>query len=426
MRHRSIKLCEMKRVKIIYSVLLGLSYFFSTGQQIGNYVTNGNFENLKPNAVYPNIFAAPPVYIGWSSIDTTKNGFFSHHSSFGNSPSNSPGACDVQVARSGSGFVRNTVYIENSPGRGYFRNKLKAPLSAGVSYCVKYYVNVRECQPVGIDSYGAFFGNNFLDSINDPYQTLTAIIPQVENPIGNFVTDSVGWTLITGTFTALGNEKYMVLGNFKTSQSTGTIALINPVPSFKFCDVNIDDASVMEINGEAYAGPDKLIYPDDSTFIGRQPDYAVDPYCIWYKLPNTSIAIDTISGLWVKPAVTSTYIVRQELDCGSIKWDTVVVVIDTLPRTYVGLEKQTSFSESIMLSPNPTSGNLNVSFSAATGDGLNKYHIVSALGQILREEDVELTKSTFIIQTSDLLPGLYQIYFMTQFGVLTKKFVKTN
>jgi hypothetical protein len=41
-------------------------------------------------------------------------------------------------------------------------------------------------------------------------------------------------------------------------------------------------------------------------------------------------AIDTISGMWVKPLTTTTYVVKQELECNSVKWDTVVVYINPL------------------------------------------------------------------------------------------------
>lgn len=411
---------HMKTKNLILTCIIGLAFNNVAAQHIGNYVTNGNFETLRPNALYPNFFASPPAYQGWSSIDTTRNGFFSHHAAFGNSPSNSPFSCDIQIARSGTGFVRNTVYIENMTNRCYFRNELKATLRPGVAYCVKYYVNLRECQPIGIDAFAAYFSDSSLDTISSQCQALTYLSPQIQNPPGNFVIDSVGWTLITGTFTAVGNERFMVLGNFLTSQSTGTIALTNPVSSFLFCDVNIDDASVTELNGAAYAGPDKLIYAGDSTFIGRQPDWAIDPGCIWYKLPNMTTSIDTISGLWVKPIVTSTYVVRQELDCSSVKWDTVVVRINT---NLVDIDKLKALADEITLAPNPTSNNLKITLGMQTISDFSSYEIVNALGQIILKG--QLQKNTADISTQDIAPGLYDIKLVCEFGTVTKKFVKT-
>lgn len=411
----------MRTIKIILLYLFfGLSLLVR-GQQIGNYVSNGSFEYLRPNAVWPSTFAFPPVFFGWSGIDTNQNGFFPHHSYFGNSPSNSTWGCDIQSARTGSGFVMNTVYIENSASRGYFRNKLKAPLINGVPYCVKYFVNVRKCQPTGIDAFGAFFGDNLLDTISNPYQAQISLVPQIENPLGNFVTDSVGWTLISGTFTAVGNERYIVLGNFKASQNTGTIALTNPVNSSQWCDVNIDDVSVIEINLPAYAGPDQLIYSGDSAFIGRQPDFATDTGCIWYKLPNMTMSLDTISGIWVKPTTTSTYVVRQELDCSPIKWDTVVVTIST---NFVGFDKLQNLSDNINLFPNPTLGNLSISdFSSSD---ISSFSISNCLGQNVLNGDIIQKNNLIIIETSELESGLYQIHLKTQYGIVTKKFVKTN
>ena len=134
-------------------------------------------------------------------------------------------------------------------------------------------------------------------------------------------------------------------------------------------------------------------------------------------------ALDTISGLWVKPSVTSTYVVRQELDCSSVKWDTVVVTIN---HNLVGLDNLQSISDNISLFPNPTSGNLSVSFSGSVPTDITSYSIIDNLGQVIREEEIDLKKSSFIVSTSDLVNGLYQIHFKTQFGIVTKKFVKLN
>jgi hypothetical protein len=50
-----------------------------------------------------------------------------------------------------------------------------------------------------------------------PYQ------PQVENPQGNILTDSLNWTKISGIFTAQGGENYLTIGNFKDSTNTTII-----------------------------------------------------------------------------------------------------------------------------------------------------------------------------------------------------------
>jgi hypothetical protein len=128
--------------------------------------------------------------------------------------------------------------------------------------------------------------------------------------------------------------------------------------------------------------------------------------------------IDTISGLWVKPTITSTYVVRQQLDCSPLKWDTVVVFIDA-----VGLQDLKWHTDNINLFPNPTTDNITISFTQSNAD-IRFYSIINNLGQTIREGNLVLIDKSFILQTSELDPGIYQVHFKTSAGTVTKQFVK--
>lgn len=217
---------------------------------------------------------------------------------------------------------------------------------------------------------------------------------------------------------ANGTEKYLLLGNFLDLNTVTTASINTPFFPQTWTDLLIDDVSCIEINLPAYAGPDKSCIPGDSVFIGRQPDFAIDSGCVWYKLPNMTTAIDTISGLWVKPTTTSTYVVRQELDCSPLKWDTVVVYINV-----VGLHDLNWYSDNITLFPNPTSDNITISVSSTIPD-FSGFSIFNNLGQRIREGYIVLKDKSFTLQTSDLDPGIYQVHFKTPSGKVTKQFVK--
>src|SRR5690606_6386367 len=141
-------------------------------------------------------------------------------------------------------------------------------------------------------------------------------------------------------------------------EDTDTL-IINPthLPTV-YTNLGIDDVSCIEMNLPAYAGRDTTILNGDSVYIGREKDFATDPYCVWYKLPDTANAIDTISGLWVKPSVTTTYVVKQELECSSLKWDTVVVNV----KNDVGLQELIANSRqfAVEMFPNPASDMITV------------------------------------------------------------------
>ncbi len=195
-----------------------------------------------------------------------------------------------------------------------------------------------------------YIGNSTLDTITHCTVPLTYLNPQIQNTTG-IITDTLNWIPISGTFTSVGDEKYLVLGNFKSPTLTNTLLINTPTLSFMTNDVYIDDVSLIEMDLPAYAGPDKYVVAGDSVYIGRESDVEIDESCIWYQMtsPTTSITIDTIAGLYVKPVVTSTYVVRQQLWCSGVKWDTVVVHMD-----FVGLEEQNLDKQwDIDLFPNP-------------------------------------------------------------------------
>jgi hypothetical protein len=84
----------------------------------------------------------------------------------------------------------------------------------------------------------------------------------------------------------------------------------------------IDDVSVIDCSNVPFAGHDTVIHLTDSVFIGSHKTLL--PYT-WYKLDTTTIPIAIGSGgIWVKPTVTTSYVLVQKL-CGVTKMDTVKV-----------------------------------------------------------------------------------------------------
>ncbi len=404
---------RMDRIKIFFIYIsVGLSFLNFRGQQIGNYLSNGSFENL-----YDCNGQSLLKVKNWLSIDSIGYGAAFMSTCNNKVPWN---ANTYQIPRTGNTYMLSTLYWYNN-GRGYLKNRLKATLQLGKVYCVKFYVNIANTSPFGMDGFGIFFGNNTIDTITLINSPLSYLSPQVKNPIGSVIKDTLNWVSITGTFVANGTEKYALLGNFLADNAITTGSIGGTHYPQNWTDVCIDDVSCIELNLPAFAGSDKVINIGDSTFIGRQSDFAIDPGCIWYKLPNMTTSIDTISGLWVKPTTTTTYVVRQQLDCSPLKWDTVVVTINT---NLVDIAKIQWFSDNISLFPIPTSDNLNISFPSQLD--IQNFNISNSLGQIIREEEIEIKNASYNIQTSDLKNGIYQIHFKTQFGVVTKKFVKTN
>jgi hypothetical protein len=188
------------------------------------------------------------------------------------------------------------------------------------------------------DGFGFYFDNGtYLPSMN--------VTAQVENPSFNYLTDSVGWMEVSGTFIATGDEEYLNLGNFRKLQSNYIPTANDPQNGYYASAYYIDDVSVIESDLPAFAGNDTaLLNPGDSLYLGRPAEIGLE--CVWYNWAGDSIG--TGAGIWITPQHTAPYIVEQNL-CGTIKRDTVYVSVGT------GVESDAAL-QGMKVFPNPCEG----------------------------------------------------------------------
>ncbi|MBA2612399.1 MAG: T9SS type A sorting domain-containing protein [Bacteroidetes bacterium] len=376
-----------------FLMLVAFLFFFSGKAQIANYVNNGGFETLLTSSVTSGFDAVKY----WGPLDTNQTASFLFSEVSGTVPYCSTG---FQFPRSGGNFIL-TQFFCNTCGRFYPRNRLKQNLQAGKTYCAKYYVVNTNNNRVAIDKFGMCFGDSSMDTITKCMGQLTYLNPQVENTTG-IITDTLNWIPITGTFVATGNEKYMVIGNFRSNAATNTLQLNTPL-STQSADIYVDDVSVIDLNLPAYAGPDIYGIPTNMVYLGRPQDVGIDEACIWYKLPNTTTAIDTAAGITVTVAsVTNTYMVKQDI-CGLIKYDTVIVYASG-----VGLVNSSAVDNSLKMYPNPATDGLNIECAILNNENI-QFEIVNSLGQLVRVEEIVFKNNVVIINTKELKNGVYRL-----------------
>jgi hypothetical protein len=399
----------LNKSKLGFKLILFFLFTKLSNAQIANYVNNGGFEICGYCASTPSVANAKH----WGAIDTNKYmGIFLSKVYF---PYSIPvSSFAYQWPKSGNNILLSTLFFKpntNQTGRGYPRNTLKQILQSGHTYCVKVYYSITNQSSYGGDGLGAYFGNNTLDTITKCDKPIVYLTPQIQNPTNNLLIDTLSWSLLTGTFVANGTEKYMMLGNFKSDVTTNTV-MINPtnLPGV-FCEILYDDVSVIDIDLPAFAGPDIWGIPFNTVYLGRPQDVGIDEACMWYKLPNTTTAIDTAAGITVTVGITTnTYIVRQEI-CGNVKWDTVIVYPSAL-----GLVSSSGVENSLKIYPNPANDILNIEFVTLSGvEACNtKYSIINSLGQVIKEEDLQPTQQAngsvaATINTKELANGVYSI-----------------
>ena len=398
--------------------------FVCVHAQVANFVTNGGFEEYYSCTFgpYSNVIMKAK---GWRNIDSSFYGCVQfYHKCSGVVPSD---GFNYQYPYKGSGFGTSSMLCQPPAcsvvgNRCYIRNRLKSNLISGKTYCVKVHYNVRDISSYGIDSFGAYFGGDQLDTIKYPWIPLTYLSPQVQNSQGQYATDTMNWKLLTGTFVATGVEKHMVIGNFNSDAATGKV-FINPTNPAVALDMYIDHVSCIDVDLPAFAGNDTSCIPGTTIYLGRQRDVGIDEACMWYKLPiiitPTTPALDTAAGIWVSPTQTSTYVVRQEI-CGNVKWDTVIVYKDA-----VGFGELLYKNEELKIFPVPANQSIELQVSNIhLFSDFTSVSIHNSFGQLIREEDILFKTEKTLISTSSLPNGVYSLCLKNaRQETLSKKFV---
>jgi hypothetical protein len=151
-----------------------------------------------------------------------------------------------------------------------------------------------------------------------------------------------------------------------------------------------------------FAGRDTTILPGDSLLIGKPADDNwLEEKFIWYKLPSMT-AIDTATGFWVKPVVTSTYIVKQEI-CGYTIWDTIVIKIKEDDTRLAKLR-----SESLRIYPSPVTDRLTIKVeNSGWYEDFKNITVCDGLGRTVYEGNLSPGEPEIQLDVSGLREGLY-------------------
>lgn len=118
---------------------------------------------------------------------------------------------DIQTPRTGGAY--SGIHLAGGDWREYIEVKLKEPLTSGNLYCIEFYVSLFEYSYAAVDAVGMYISLDSIYTIGSGLETLP-YTPQINNPEGNILLDSLGWTKVSGTYTAIGGEQFITIGNF--------------------------------------------------------------------------------------------------------------------------------------------------------------------------------------------------------------------
>ena len=180
-----------------------------------------NAQNLVPNPgiEFLTTYRCPYLIDNWYSPNSETTDFLSACSGqtpynyFGiQDPFDGIGYCGI---RTYSGPEEWSMY---SQYREYLAVKLIQPLERDYIYKVSFKYSVADNAGYTCDRLGIFLSE---DSIQG-FKVLN-YIPQIENPAGIFLTDSVNWNTISGDYIANGGEEFIAIGNFYPDNQTSAI-----------------------------------------------------------------------------------------------------------------------------------------------------------------------------------------------------------
>ena len=391
------------------SCLLALSVPVKLTAQV-NYVQNGGFETLVDTCVLVGNIKHRTVF--WDTLRTGGGGIAYLCSNCSTvSGANTPMCANgsYQWPRTGINMVHFAcLYVDPSNTwprvRAYVQNEMRAPLIKDHTYCVRFYVNMANKSRYALTEIGAYLDDG---TISAPPWGVALATPQVASPKNVYISDTLGWTEVQGTFVANGTEKYLTLGNFKsTAQTTYSTMPIVPFFTSAYSFYYFDDVSVIDADLEAFAGRDTFYTnPGDSVFIGRASEVGLDDRCTWYKLPNVTTPVaSSVAGMYIQPQGVEQYMVRQEI-CGNVKYDTVTV--------YPGVLNVNDFLHSpLKLWPQPCSGSFELLLPM---QGEYTVNIHNALGRLVHTQTLNQSRTVVTIET--LPPGVYSLTVLSDNGL---------
>jgi hypothetical protein len=384
-----------------------------------NFVQNPSFEELDTCSV--NGFVHPPKY--WDTLRAGGGGFPQICSLCGPYFLTVPttGAASYQVARTGNNYTYLDVWkgAPIGPGyiyeRSYIQNEFHDKLVQGHTYCVTFCTSLMNESKYAITEIGAYLDDG---SVFTPFFGVSTKSPQIVSPTGFLLTDTLGWLKVQGSFVANGTEKYLTLGNFKTTAAT-TRSVMPTSPTFTYqrnvSEYYFDDISVIDIDLPAYAGGHKGCFAGDSVYLGRPREVGLDDACTWYKWPNLSLAFDSAkAGIWVKPVGTETYVLRQEI-CGHVRWDTVYIYPDA-----VGFQEQLQLEQALRIYPQPSSTFINLQLKQGPAQN-TQITLLNNLGQAVLSKEIHLGTQITSLDIHALLSGVYTLQLIQNNNVCVRR-----
>jgi len=146
-------------------------------------------------------------------------------------------------AHGGDGYAGAILSGTEESYREYIQGTLSSTLVKGNQYCIKFYYRLASYSRFAVDQMSLYFSDA---EIKNDINTNLNYAPQITNKVGLFLDNIDAWEEFCTVYTATGNERFFVIGNFRNYDNTNYV---------------VTDKNVVNLRNKAYA----YYYFDDVT-----------------------------------------------------------------------------------------------------------------------------------------------------------------
>ena len=355
-----------------------------------NLVPNPSFENYVQCPNTSNLFSLNMAF-PWESAIVNSTDYW-HQCNTVDFP-------QINVTPYSGGGIAGFYTINGYGGdyREYLQVLLNDTLKQDSCYYFECFLLLSRASSTSSSEMGVLFSLSPITNGVGMFNSLVDTIPHIENNKTNLL-DTLNWMRINGIYKSIGNEAYLLFGNFYPDSLTDTI----PGPNYDPFNPSaityfwVDDFTLKLIPNtisSANAGGNQTIIQGDSVQIGNNP--LSDAVYSWY--PSAGLNDTTLENPVAKPTVTTTYYCIKDA-CNSQTIDSVTVTVT--PNNISEFYNSTNIS----LYPNPNTGEFTIIINEPDlyDSYLKIYHIT---GQLILKQTID--KPTTKINFNTYPKGIY-------------------
>jgi hypothetical protein len=385
------------------------------------FIKKHNAQNLVPNPSFENHTNCTNIYLAnaipWCLVSSNAGSSANYNACqtdpLFSVPTQTYNTCfkSYQVPHSGVAYIDMVGFIPSSTQESIVPQvKLIDTLKAGKVYCVTYYVSIFNNCVYAIDKLGALLTPTPFPCFAAGGPTVAIAgqyTPQVVTTPGIAIGDTLNWTEVSGSFTALGNEAHLAIGDFFT-HAQHTVLTKYPTNCNAIAIYYADDVSV-EVVEIAKAKNDTLIYAGDSVLVGANNSEAA----LFNWQPSAGLSCTNCPNPKASPTVNTTYTVTKT-QCKAVTNDVITITVSP-----TGLSENEQLEKNLFIYPNPSKDKINIKINVIETE---QFYI--KLTDVLGKEIIH-DKLKAELDISTLENGIYFLSFHKNNQLLvTKKVVK--